>query len=198
MLSVNNSINVVRFIPSGSISLTYENEKLLAGWVKWANQATTVEQRKNILNKLIDCFEMNSATLNLSHLELSTLPDTFPGFLKEIDISHNNLNMLPHTLPESLEKLDVSYNGLKELPNILPNNLKTLDVSYNCLESLPDNLPIYLESLIVSHNFLKYLPSTLTHCQNLQVLYANHNILMNVPILPGSLINIDFIKNVFF
>ncbi|WP_032487897.1 leucine-rich repeat domain-containing protein, partial [Yersinia pestis] len=98
-------------------------------WEKWENDPRTVagEQRGQAVARMKECLENNAERLNLSSLDLTSLPDTLPP-CNELNIICNNLTELPTTLPDNLQTLKASYNQLRTLPNTLPASLLSLKV----------------------------------------------------------------------
>jgi hypothetical protein len=94
--------------------------------------------------------------LDLSGLELTSLPDNLHPTISTLICSHNNLTTLPDNLP-SLLRLDCSYNRLTHIPKNLSNTLQKLDCSHNELIMLPNFLPFNtneLEYMDFSYNYL--------------------------------------------
>ncbi|EIZ9578152.1 E3 ubiquitin--protein ligase, partial [Shigella flexneri] len=141
------------------------NEFYLKTWSEWEKNGTPGEQRNIAFNRLKICLQNQEAELNLSELDLKTLPDLppqittleirknqlthlpdLPPMLKVIHAQFNQLESLP-ALPETLEELNAGDNKIKELP-FLPENLTHLRVHNNRLHILP-LLPPELKLLVV-------------------------------------------------
>jgi invasion plasmid antigen len=150
----------------------------LAEWEKGAIPGEGEDRTEAVL-RIKKCYEGDKPDeLDLSGLNLRSLPDTLPPLLRWLDLSDNELTELPY-LPEFLTELYANRNQLKHLPP-LPANLEKLIVADNNLRSLPDTLPSTLITLDVSYNELTqlpYLPALLTY------LYADHNQLGHLPLL---------------
>ncbi|HGJ5892728.1 MAG TPA: C80 family cysteine peptidase [Arsenophonus apicola] len=164
---------------------------------------------------MVDCLRSQERSLDLSNLNLTSLPDYLPDNLLSLNINgnqltslpahlpatiemlyayNNQLTSLPDTLPKGLIQLDVSHNRLAELANKLPATLASLDISYNQLIRLSDNLPAQLQLLNVDNNQLTFLPDSLpANLTNLIVSNNKLKILTNY--LPNSLIRIDASNN---
>jgi Leucine-rich repeat (LRR) protein len=114
-----------------------DRSKYLAALDNWtvteANGIRVAEKIKQWLND-----GKADAVLNLSELDLHSLPP-LPGNLKRLKADKNHLINIPENyLPVSLEALDVHGNQLTSLPASLPiAHLKLLNVSGNNLGSLP-------------------------------------------------------------
>lgn len=95
---------------------------------------------QEVKGRMMEAFTNKSTTLDLSGINMRTLPDVFhllPG-LQEIKLSSTAITALPETMQQSknLEKLDLSNSGLSELPSGLEDptsfrGLKELNLSYN-------------------------------------------------------------------
>ena len=116
----------------------------------------------------------NLKTLNCSHNKLTSLFPLNP-FLKTLHCEFNNLISLP-LLNNSLHYLYCSDNQLTSLPP-LNDSLQYLYCSNNLLKSLPPLNPS-LKSLNCSSNHLKSLPSL---NDSLQYLYCSNNHLKSLP-----------------
>lgn len=125
----------------------------------------------------IEAFE-NLETLRLDNNALRSLPDLSQmTALRELSLAGNQLFRLP-SLPSSLRELDLGANNLWDLGDLSRfSNLQVLKVNDNKLTSLSAHLPNLVE-LNCSGNDLLALPNM---PKSLQVLYADHNMLMRLP-----------------
>ncbi|MDZ5641828.1 NEL-type E3 ubiquitin ligase domain-containing protein, partial [Enterobacter sp. A103] len=170
--------------------MTNEEYKLFLD--KWAAQAPSTEHegRLEAVKRTADWISEGdvSEQLDLSGLNLSSLPEFFPHGLIKLDVSNNNLTEVPDNLPETLTDLDIHHNKILSIPPqklAACTNLTYLDISHNSLVGLPP-LPSMLEMLNVSNNNILLLPSPLP--AGLELLDASHNKLINLPEhLPDSL-----------
>lgn len=64
-----------------------------------------------------DCLHNDGTELNLSYLELTSLPDYLPAGLQELRCDGNQLTSLP-PLPTGLQTLRCNHNQLTTLPGI--------------------------------------------------------------------------------
>jgi Leucine-rich repeat (LRR) protein len=131
-----------------------ESEFGLAGWNGGPN---TEEAKIRILN----CYLNQKNFLNLSELELSSLPP-LPPFVTVFWCFGNQLTNLPALLPPRLTLIECRYNYLTSLPN-LPGSLEYLLCTCNQLTSLP-NLPDSLRFLDCRDNQIRELPSASDGC----------------------------------
>ena len=90
----------------------------------------SADNKKEACRRIIDCFRKKNHKLDLSGLNLTTLPE-LPDFfwVKELDLSKNEIQTLePLSAFKYLETLDLSYNKMSKIdgiPNFLP--LKKLE-----------------------------------------------------------------------
>ena len=178
-----------------------------AVWSAWANPVPGEEcsSRNQALQKMRDCLNNGNPALDLSHYQLTSLPDHLPPNITTLNVTSNQLFILPTlpsgllsltadenqlaslpTLPSTLQSLIVNRNKLYRLP-MLPSGLERFDAEHNHLTSLP-MLPSGLLSLAVSENQLTYLP---TLPSTLQSLIVNRNKLSSLPMLPSGLERFD-------
>lgn len=163
MLPVNNRAPLFPATTSSTMtgvsSTTAKNrspQEYLALWREWETNATPGggELRDVAVIRLRDCLQQRCARLDLSELNLASLPP-LPPHIALLNISDNQLTALT-ALPQGLTLLKVSYNLLTELPP-LPPRLETLYAIGNRLVSLPV-LPDTLETLYLNSNRLTALP----------------------------------------
>ena len=118
--------------------------------------------------------------LDLSHLELTTLP-RLPDTLEVLRCESNKLTSIPR-LPSNLKNMYCSDNNLTSFTRF-PKSLRILYCLHNQLTELP-TLPDGLERLYCTGNELTSLP---TLPNSLKVLHCNRNKLTSLPALPNSL-----------
>ncbi|KAL9650016.1 hypothetical protein ABK040_003134 [Willaertia magna] len=135
-----------------------------------------------------DCKQTKSEVLDLSGLNLETLPYATIdcSHVKVLKLNNNNLTSLPSWFCDTFKNvtdLDLSGNQLIELPyeiSTLP--LKNLDISKNKFEYLPIGVTetSTLQNLNVSNNVLLHLPSV-SQLSNLEQMDISNNYLMTLP-----------------
>lgn len=138
-------------------------------------------------HRLLECKKNNFSYLDLSHMNLTTLPDLsklsiwndlknikflfindnkissydskFSCFdkLESLDISNNLLKSITY-LPLSLKELTCNNNKLTSIPN--SDNLHRLDCSMNEISEIPPYKNIY--DIICNNNNIKYIQSYAT------------------------------------
>lgn len=116
-----------------------------------------------LLQRIADCIEDNITTLNISFLDITSLPP-LPAHIYCLNCHNTNLTVLPY-LPEGLVILNCGYSKLTSLP-ALPDTLKTLVCAHTLITSLP-RLPKYLTTLWCNDTpltTLLELPITLQYC----------------------------------
>ncbi|MES2198887.1 MAG: NEL-type E3 ubiquitin ligase domain-containing protein [Chlamydiota bacterium] len=147
------------------------------------NTWETTGNKEEAITRILDCFKSSSESLDLSNLELSSLPSELFLHLPQltgINLDKNHLTSI--TLPEmpNLASLSLVANSLTSIT--LPDMpaLKRLDLSRNSLTSLslPDmpNLMI----LMLSNNRLASITFP-TSMPNLKVLLLSNNQLTERP-----------------
>jgi len=163
-------------------------EAYRALWSAWQDKALPGrdERREMAVAVLRDCLERKTSTLDLSRLNLSSLPEALPDHIEVLNAYDNELDHLPAHLPPCLFTLSISNNHLSELPRTLPDTLTWLNASSNLLISLPESLPEGLITINLYNNHLQALPVSLP--ANLTRLDLNDNQLIMLPDnLPQSL-----------
>lgn len=108
----------------------------------------TTKYANVLIIRMVEAFQKNSDTLDLSQLEID--PNHFPplGMFKErlkvLYLSSNNFKAVPEEILDltHLTALDVSNNQLSELPASIERltKLEELDVGSNKLTSLPNEI----------------------------------------------------------
>lgn len=103
----------------------------------------------NRLDELPDPLPPHLVKLCAAHNVLTGLPDdTFdlsyhydpPLFIEKIDLSHNQITKLPDPWPPKLRKLRIENNQLRDLPDGIPNSIEKLHLENNQLTDLPDEI----------------------------------------------------------
>ncbi|HHD9885400.1 TPA: hypothetical protein ACQ31I_001055 [Yersinia enterocolitica] len=75
---------------------------------KWENNAPIGENRTQAANIIRDAIKTNAAELNLSCLNVSSLPDVLPSTITKLNISScMELTSLPKNLPNGLIELNI-------------------------------------------------------------------------------------------
>ncbi|UJR11316.1 hypothetical protein I4U23_015497 [Adineta vaga] len=121
--------------------------------------------------RIKDCFEQQSESLDLSFLCLTTLPDVIGKMqhIQFLSLANNSFSELPHLLTQltSLKLLDLSNNVLQEIPDSIKSfkNLKILNVTCNQLRKVSNELAHLpgIETVLVSHNRILQFPDNI-HC----------------------------------
>ncbi|HCS1997950.1 TPA: T3SS effector E3 ubiquitin-protein ligase IpaH7.8, partial [Shigella boydii] len=179
MFSVNNTHSSVSCSPSINSNST-SNEHYLRILTEWEKNSSPGEERGIAFNRLSQCFQNQEAVLNLSDLNLTSLPE-LPNHISALIVENNKLTSLPK-LPAFLKELNADNNRLSVIPE-LPESLTTLSVRSNQLENLPV-LPNHLTSLFVENNRLYNLPAL---PEKLKFLHVYYNRLTTLPDLPDKL-----------
>lgn len=159
-------------LPLRSIEIAYLNS--LKDWVRASPTALEETDRGTAVDRIMDCLLRNKTKLDLSSLNLTTLPDELPPQLTHLDISGNQLTTLSNHLPAGLKKLYADHNNIHVLPTNLPVGLQIIDLSYNLISSLPAwsaEFVSSIESLNLSHNQLKSIPINILQAFNNNVMF---------------------------
>jgi uncharacterized repeat protein (TIGR01451 family) len=144
-------------------------------YYKWISNLDGIQYFKSL--KKLECSTNNITNLN-----------NLPSTLIYLNCDYNQLTSIP-VLPNLLETLICSNNELTSLP-ILPNTLKTLVCNKTFppfLVSIP-NLPTQLDSLEINGHGLSSLPLLPL---GLKKLSYSKNLIVNLPILPNTLLYLN-------
>ena len=152
-------------------------------------------------SQIDEAIRKKATHLDLSYLELTSLPDT-PGDLTNLTAIHlggNRLTVLPDWLGQltNLTWLSLGGNRLTVLPDWLGQltNLTWLSLGGNRLTALPDWLGqlTNLTTLHLGGNQLSELPDWLGQLTNLTILGLGGNRLSELPDSMGQLTNLTWI-----
>lgn len=161
-------------------------------WQEWVDEVSPegeeYQSRITVLNKLQTCLIEQTGIINLSGMNLTSVPE-FPPQLILLHLNDNKLETLP-VLPKRLEELNVNENRLEVLP-LLPKSLTVLDAKDNLIKNLPA-LPNSLEMINIEDNLLQTLPQLPV---SLITLNVNKNKLTELPALPTSLSELNADEN---
>lgn len=144
-------------------------------WAKASGSAE--EQRRRVIEKMLECVEKQWMTLDLSYLGLAELPPAFPPDITKLVCSHNRLSSLSENMPVGVIDIKASHNHLSVL-TALPPNLQHADFSHNLIGEL-DDFPPHLETLNLSNNRLLCAPDIVN--DKLRILNLSHNLLTVLP-----------------
>lgn len=153
------------------------------------------EKRSEAKDKMVYAFAKNSKLLNLSNLNLSSLPSEIAKLksLKTLEAYSNNLTNLPVNFGEltSLDSLNLSHNKITTLsPEIAGlTSLEHLNLHNNQLTILPSEIGGLksLCTLCLSKNNLKIVPDELAGIDSLLTLTFDNN---QISTLPDKLLEI--------
>ena len=155
---------------------------------KWVSEAqpelaSDIEYREVAAERMKKAYLSQSESLDLSNLNLRTLPDAIGnlGNLKKLILNGNRLSTLPETMwdLDDLQKLSLENNELRAVPDVVCSliNLQELNLSDNALTVLPHTVGQlnYLQKLVVSNNQLSALPEMMDSLINLRILAIDGN-----------------------
>ncbi len=163
----------------------------------------SIEDMDTIEYRIKDMLKSGGTTLDISHLDLTNLPQNIPTtvqhlfcsnntltsisslkYLKNLlvfDCCCNKLTKLPE-LPESVVEINCRNNNIKNTVNLQNYQyLRRLDISYNDLETLLINSSI--EILVCGNNRLTDISSN--NISNLKKLVCNNNNLKKIQEYPN-------------
>jgi len=128
--------------------------------------------------------DINNNSLDLSHLNLTKLPDLSIEIKNKIQylfLSENNIEIIDNmTEFTELLVLDLCNNKLINLPN-MPEKLEELLIKNNHISNIDtlSNL-YYLKRLECSDNIISHIPLL----NNIEILYCDNNLIIELPNLP--------------
>lgn len=161
--------------------------QLKSGSLNHCKHITLSEQLTDLPIELLTVAD-SLEILDISHNQLSTLPDWLPQLskLRIIFASNNQFEHLPDILGAcpKLEMIGFKANKIRFIAeNSLPTKLRWLTLTDNCLEKLPNDIGSYqqLEKLLLAGNQLTELPESITRLINLQLLRISANQLISFP-----------------
>lgn len=183
-------VNIDSVAPHGD----HRANTILQAWYGWCNQGNEGEQRGVALARIRGCVLSRADTIDLSGLNLDSLPPCWPSSLKCINLAHNRLSAWPSKLPAGLLRISLANNSLSDLPEDLGAGLQYLNMADNCLTTLPEVLPHTLLELELKRNRLTQLPAVLP--ADMAYLGLSDNCLTALPeVLPGLLFEFDIVRN---
>lgn len=141
--TVLNSLPVQLIADSASQqALEQERENFLKSLQHWATGKCTPDGKSydNIVNHIYQAYIHQASELDLSHLNLTSLPSVLTQLthLKKLKINNNYLYSLPEDFNHltQLESLDLANNGFDEIPEIteIPAVLKTMKLKLDIID----------------------------------------------------------------
>ena len=166
-------------------------------WIVEHDETLILELSYNLLEGVhynID-FMYNLISIDLSHNEISVLPETFGNLinLKNINLSYNMLEELPPSICKltRLCTINLNHNNLFILPSNFGNleSLERIHLENNKLKKLPISIGKLskLRILMLDDNNLQHLPASFVELENLAILNLNNNRLKTLPRLIGQI-----------
>jgi Leucine-rich repeat (LRR) protein len=139
------------------------------------------EDEDTLKYRIKECNNNDSISLDISHLDLKSIPFNIPINIKYLFCNHNLMKSLDNILFfKKLQILDFSNNKLTKLPE-LPSTLIELTCRNNYLEDI--DLIIHcpnIKRIDFSYNKLNDI-KLLKQLENLEVLVINNNNLTDIP-----------------
>ncbi|MFI4918778.1 MAG: leucine-rich repeat domain-containing protein [Legionellales bacterium] len=161
-------------------------EDFAVGLRQWVAQATAGEHRDLAEQQIRDCILNRSHTLDLSHLGLKSLPESFDCLhVDKLLLNNNQLTTLPDWVFDlGLTSLSAQFNQITELPKAIAklSILEELNLQNNRLVNLPKAIAelSILEELNLQNNLLVNLPKEIAHTDRLQQLDVTNNLLTDL------------------
>lgn len=123
-------------------ALEQEREDFLNSLQHWATGKCTPDGKSydSIVNRIYQAYIHQASELDLSHLNLTSLPSVLTQLthLKKLKINNNYLYSLPEGFNHltQLESLDLANNGFDEIPEIpeIPAVLKTMKLKLDIID----------------------------------------------------------------
>nr|CAG4719658.1 unnamed protein product [Naegleria fowleri] len=167
------------------------------------NLSTKPIQKRSQVHKLIDeCIRNKSSTLDLSGLDLDTIPYAAIEckHVTSLRLANNNLATLPSWFSETFKNvtdLDLHGNQLYELPfDLAQLPLRKINICENKFEFIPQQIVEMksIEKMDLSGNVLLSLPTTIRHLEKIEELNISGNCLMTLPEDMKELKSLKFFK----
>ncbi|WP_149590738.1 leucine-rich repeat domain-containing protein [Serratia symbiotica] len=139
---------------SGSVSQTatvpLRPDEYYALWSEWEENAPPGmgEKRDIAVARMRECLETGKELLDLIELQLSSLPESLPPYIRELIVYGNHLSKLPDNLPETLIAINACDNILMKIPTNTPPGIISFYLENNYLEVIRSNLPVYSRIII--------------------------------------------------
>lgn len=188
-LGDNNVSNTPAFPASTTANIDSNGEDipaLIAQWEQWATEGGPDENRAEAIAALYlyldERVSRTHTPLNLSRLNLRTLPEMWPHGLTSLNLSYNRLTSLPdslrHTIAHTIAILNLRNNRLTRLDLRGFTALETLSAQDNRLTAFPE-LPTPTHSRLrifhLENNQISELPRTLPGDRRYIRLYLSGN-----------------------
>ncbi|HAW0896849.1 TPA: leucine-rich repeat domain-containing protein [Escherichia coli] len=106
------------------------------------------------LDRMLLCCKDRQKTLDLSNLQLSSLPP-LPEWIEKLSVSNNKLTKIQ--VPVLCKKLSASFNKLTVFPEV-PDNIIQISVTNNKISYI-DSFPSKAEIILIGHNYLSEIPA---------------------------------------
>lgn len=133
----------------------FNEDNLKTALNQWVAKSDGLQEsaRKTAAERILQCYLTKNPCLDLSNLNLTSLPDIFEIF------------------GESLTSLNLTRNELQQIPDRIDilKNLRVLTLSFNPIISIPETIDRLqnLECLLLIETPLLFLPTSIKHMPNL-------------------------------
>jgi internalin A len=160
--------------------------------------SASIEVQNEAERRIQKALQNNNVELNLSGLDLSTIPASISELknLKKLSLAQNIIEEIPRDLfeLEQLSWLSLENNKIMFIPRDIGKlcELKELYLGNNSLSSLPNEIGrlTKLEILHINNNRIENIPNSISNLDELRVFDAHEN---SIKVLPEEFCNL---KNV--
>jgi len=200
-------------LEKNDFSMLYNNIFKLINWKNDYNKELAkkileileiLKANPKYLDPILKSFTNNIKILDLTNIQLTTLPEEHLSSLKELIVAYyntrstSNINLSSLSSLSSLEYLTLYNIKLEKFPDSIRNlkNLKYLSLQSNKLITLPDIIKelTNLKNLSLAYNKLTILPDSIGKLTKLQYLYLNDNQLTTLPSEIQNLTNLQYLE----
>jgi len=172
-------------------SSTFRHHKHVVGLYLKGNKISNVGLGKKSFTGL-----NNVEFIDLSHNNLTSIPDNLPDKISRLQLERNNLKNITFNSTKKLKSLNILVIHHNQLMNegiengslFVMNNLETIRMETNKLKEIPKNLPNKLRELILFNNRISHLyKDDFNTTRKLEILNLAYNNLTNSRMYPGVL-----------
>jgi internalin A len=154
------------------------------------------------LRRIEDARHDNGTHLDLSELELTSLPESLSQLtqLEGLNLSDNQLTALPGFLGQlnNLQMLDLSSNQFTAIPELVSKfiKLESLLFDFNQISFIPESIGrlINLKDLGLRSNNISSIPESFGNLINLRILHLYNNHLTSIPESLCDLANLEWLN----
>lgn len=154
-----------------------------------SRKVSVMGRYKEVSKRVIECKSSGGFELNLSELDLSSIPDEVWDlrWLQSLNLLYNRISSIPEEIGrlKRLKLLGMSFNRISSIPECImkAKNLETLYMSNNRLSSIPAMISELkeLKKLNLSGNMIESIPGEMGELNSLQDLNLSGNSITSIP-----------------